>query len=81
MAAFQYDWDSALRTPAIRIFSGILLYVPSNLANLQIGWPICQSQIAQPICKWDDQYEIFLKYCFLSVKHIQCYLTPYFYSN
>ena len=26
-------------------------------ANLQIGWPICQSQIAQPICKWDDQSE------------------------
>ena len=29
----------------------------ANLANLQIGWPICQSQIAQPICKWDDQSE------------------------
>ena len=34
--------------------------VPSNLPI----WPICQSQIAQLICKWGDQSEIFLKYCF-----------------
>ena len=35
---------------------------PSNLSNLQLGWPICQSQISQPICKWDDLSEEFLNY-------------------
>ena len=30
------------------------VHVPSNL-------PICQSQIGQPICKWDDQSENLLE--------------------
>ena len=47
----------------------------------KLAKPFCQSQIAQPICKWDKQSENLFKYCFLSVKHIPCYLTPYFYSN
>ena len=60
------------------------VYVPSNLPN----WPICKladqsanHRLASQFANGTTNLKIFLKYCFLSVKHIHCYLTPYFYWN
>ena len=47
----------------------------ANLANLAITE--CPADFANGTIN----LKIFLKHCFLSVKHLQFYLTPYFYSN
>ena len=59
---------------------GVVVDVPSNL---QI-WPICKladQSANHRLPNGTANLKIFLKYCFLRVKHIRCYLTPYFYSN
>ena len=74
-----------------KVFFNITTFATVVILNLSRGSNrndlyICSVQsanhrLSSRFANGTTNLKMFFKYCFLSVKHIQCYLTPYFYSN